>query len=312
MRTKLAILAPLVGLLLVTLTPVVKAASLKAFTEVCNGYFGSAAAPELACAPGGVIGGGVIIPGGSGVGSGFYVPFYLNPNNGAEFSATAEALQDYGVFRGYASIHTKLSFANIYGGVYRAQAAGDMADTWTFTNGVGTGLLNLAFTIDGVTTASSVAVGGQGNQPAVADLSISLRASANGRSQTTSTCCVTSAGTYTLTPGTPGGIAFTYGEPFDVRLVTVVAAYGGFDRLNAPSFYQLDATAAFQHTAVLSGIFVTDLLGNPVDNFVLTAASGTQYPLAVQSPVPLPPSFVLLLGGLGVVGIAVRQRRRIR
>jgi len=301
MYTKLARLSPVLMVLFFAVSPHVDAASISAITQVCSGFYGSASAPQLACGSGDAGGGGGVIVGGSGVGSGINIPFSVNAYGG-ELSATAEALQDYGIFHGYAAIHKRDPYANTFGGVYRARAAGEVLDTWTFTNGVGTGLVNFAFTIDGGGSATFSIVDGQGDESAQADLAILLYMSpANKPNQSATLCCVTSPGTYMLTPGIGNGIRFTYGEPLNVQLLTIVTAGGGYDRLNPPSFYELDAVAAFAHTAILSGIFVTDELGNAVTDFELTAASGTRYPLSANQPVPLPPAFGLLLIGLGIV-----------
>ena len=120
-------------------------------------------------------------------------------------------------------------------------------------------------------------------------------------------CCVTAAGTYVLQPGSGTGLNFIYGEPFDISVLTIVNAGGGFYRLNPPSFFQLDAVASFEHTAILSAILVTDLSGNPIPNFVVTAASGVQYPIGAVT-VPLPAGYGLLLAGCCLVRRLGRRR----
>lgn len=272
------------------------AASLSAETQICNGFFGSAEAPRLNCGSGSAGGTGSVIIGGSGEGSGINVPFSADPYGG-EFSASATALQDYGVFRAHAAIHVVQQSPGPYGGVYRAMAAGEFRDTWTITGGTGAGRFNLAFAIDGATSLTLVSVDGDPGASASATLSMSMSmAPQNQPSQGATLCCVTAAGTYVLLPGTGTGLNFIYGEPFNISVLTIVNAGGGFNRLNPPSFFQLDAVASFEHTAILSAILVTDLSGNPISNFAVSAASGTQFPIAATT-VPLPAGYGLLLAG---------------
>ena len=88
------------------------------------------------------------------------------------------------------------------------------------------------------------------------------------------------------------GLNFTFGVPFDVNVLTVVTAGGGYNVASPPLYYQLDASAAFSDTSRLTGIAATDLSGNPIANITLTAESGTRYPLA--TPVPEPETYGML------------------
>lgn len=282
-------------LALTMLAPAAQAASITAESRFCFGYFGSADKPTLNCGSGGPqgTGGGVII-GGSGVGSGFNVPFRVN--GGSELSASAAALQDYGVFRGYASYHLVDQGPDLFGGVYAANAFGTYTDSWTILGGSGFGRLHLTFTVSGGATAAAFVVDGTGTESASAGLDISVRLNsvfggALGALQT--------GGVYTLAPDGPDAMRFTFGVPFDLSVSHAVYAGGGYNRLNPPEFFQFDANAGFQHTAILTGIAVTDLFGNPIASFSLSAQSGTQYPL-VASVVPLPGGWLLLVSGLAV------------
>ncbi|MEQ8663108.1 MAG: hypothetical protein RLW62_20015 [Gammaproteobacteria bacterium] len=301
--------APLPGaralalLALVALAPTLQAASLSAETRFCFGFTGAVDNPRLNCGSGGPqgTGSGVII-GGSGVGSGINVPFRATGGN--ELSASAAALQDYGVFRGYASYHVVEQGPDVFGGVYAANGWGTFTDTWTIHGGAGFGRLQLTFTVDGGTTASAFVLDGNGSESAASALEISARVDSifgGGLS-------LDSAGTYTLVPNGPDAMRFVFGVPFELSVLHGIYAGGGYDRLDPPSFFQLDASATFQHTSRLTGVAVTDLFGNPIAAFTLTTQSGTQYPLAVPSAVPLPAGLWLLAGGLPVV-LAGRSRR---
>ena len=81
----------------ITFTSTVNAASISAETRICFGYTGSVDRPVLSCSPGTSGGNGGVIIGGSGVGSGINVPFQSD-GFGTELSASAGALQDYGIF----------------------------------------------------------------------------------------------------------------------------------------------------------------------------------------------------------------------
>lgn len=283
------------------LGPAADAASISAESRMCFGFTGSVDNPVLLCQPGGSGGGGAVVIGGSGVGSGINVPFQVI--SGTEFSASAAALQDYGIFRGYAHVHVKDQFPNVFGGVYAANAWGSFEDSWTILGGAGQGQLHLTFTLSGSATANMVVLGGNGSESFGASLQIAVRLN----SGVAGVISPQTGGTYAVSPVAPGAMNFTFGVPFNFGVTHALTAGGGYNRLDPPDFYRLDANASFEHTAILTGIAVTDLFGNPIANFSLTAQSGTQYPLSA-SAVPLPAGLLLLASGVAALRVG-RQRR---
>ncbi len=287
----------------ITFTSTVNAASISAETRICFGYTGSVDRPVLSCSPGTSGGNGGVIIGGSGVGSGINVPFQSD-GFGTELSASAGALQDYGIFRGYAHYHRVEQHGDIFGGVYAANAFGSFEDTWTILGGTGQGRLLLTYTVTGGATADLFIVGGNGSESAGVNLGIGVSLD----SVFGAALSVNTAGTYPLFIDGPDAMLFTFGVPFKLSVNHAVSAGGSYNRLDPPDFFQLDANASFEHTAILSGIAVTDRFGTPIANFSLSAESGTVYPL-VASPVPLPAGIMLLASGVaGLCGVR-RQRR---
>jgi hypothetical protein len=69
------------------------------------------------------------------------------------------------------------------------------------------------------------------------------------------------------------------------------------------------ALADFSHTETLSSIGVTNAFGNPINNFQITASSGTHYDangVQLASAVPEPSSIILCAVGLSLMGWALR------
>jgi hypothetical protein len=290
--------------------PAAEAASINAYAEVCSGYYGYVENPRLACAQGTLGSGGGVIMGGSGVGRGINVPFTVDSYN-SEFSATAAALQDYGVFKGYAAVHVVDQHPDIFGGVYRAQAIGEQDETWTITGGTGLGYLNLAFGVTGSAHTNVFVSGGNGTEGGDAYLVISIYMATSGEpSQSATTDLIRTGGTYAARPAGSGDLTFIFGVPFQLKVSSIVSAGGGYDRFNPPDFFGVDSTAAFHHTSVLSGVGVKDAFGNPVD-FTLTTDSGTRYPISAPidaSAVPEPGTLALF--GLGSIVLSIVLRRR--
>ncbi|MBS3954812.1 MAG: hypothetical protein KGZ88_17810 [Methylomicrobium sp.] len=292
---------------LAILSSTAQAASISAESGVCNGFFGLASAPRLNCGTGNADGDGVAVIGGSGVsgvGSGINVPFRIN-NVNTEFSASAAALQDFGIFHGYANLYVQEQDPGIFGGAYRAYASGEFIDTWTINGGGGLGRLKLGFSLTGGGSVNIVSTGG-GDVNGQADLriSVSLNNLYGGG------IVAQQAGTYDLLPDGPNALIFTFGVPFKLSVSNTVTAGGGYNRLNPPTFFQLDADAFFENTSILSSIAATDIFGNEVPNISLIAESGTHYPLAVPDPtvVPIPGSFALF--GIAVTALGLLRRRR--
>lgn len=287
------------------LAPAASAASLSAETRICVGFTGSASNPQLACAPGSSGGGGTAIIGGSGVGSGINVPFQSD-GFGTEVSASAAVLQDYGVFRGYAHYHKIDQHPDLFGGSYGANAWGSYEDTWTILGGNGQGRLQLTYTVTGDVSADLFVAGGKGTESAGGSLNISVSVD----SVTGGALSLQTGGTYPILPGGPDALLFTFGVPFKLGVIHGLSVGGGYDRLDPPDFFQLDAHASFEHTAILSGVAITDRFGNPITNFSITAESGTQYPLAVGA-VPLPAAMLSFASAFAALSL-VRRRPFMR
>jgi hypothetical protein len=291
---------------LAALSTTAQASSISAESLVCYGYFGSASNPQPACAPGNAGGGGGVVIGGSGVGSGINIPFQTNSSN-SEFSASAAALQDYGIFRGYAHVHVTDQNPGIFGGGAGAQASGEFIEMLTINGGTGQGRLNLGFTLTGSGSANVFSSGGTGTTSGQADLAISVRLN----DVFGGAIVANRGGTYDLPPDGPNALLFTFGVPFKLSVVSVVSAGGGYDRYNPPIFFQADADASFEHTAILSSIAASDIFGNKIPNISLIAESGTHYPLTAPDPtvVPIPGGFPLFGFGAASIGLLGRRRK---
>ncbi len=109
-----------------------------------------------------------------------------------------------------------------------------------------------------------------------------------------------------------GGVAtVTVGVPFDVRFGVELYADVRAMTFGAPAAASMVGDFGRTFTwAGLSGL--TDADGNPVTDFVVTSASGTDYRYAITPPpVQEPPAALLLALGLGVVVAAQRCRAKV-
>ena len=172
----------------------------------------------------------------------------------------------------------------------------------------------MAYTLDGTNSTS-------GAGSSVVQVAISVLDSGALRYQMSNTAYTSSvAGTFVA----PTIFTFTYGQPFQFQFCLGAATGEGiipavlpdsghvstFDcapGFSGPQTGSGSGNAAFFNTLVLSGLTVTDSLGNPVSGAQFTSTSGTQY--GPNGVVPEPGSLLMIVSGL--VLIAARRRKRL-
>lgn len=231
-----------------------------------------------------------------------------------QLTASDEAITNYGEF----GVASSTSF-DISGTAQRAYsfAIGDFGDDITISSPLlngSTGLLSVDYTLDGTITTS-------GAGSAVVQVAINLLNSGASVSQDSITAYTSSvSGTFRA----PTAFTFTFGQPFSFYMCLGAATGQGiipavlptsghvstFDC--APGFSGASTgsgsgSAAFFNTLVLSGLTVTDGLGNLVNGEQFTSASGTQY--GPDGVVPEPGTSTLAIVGLTLL-VSVLFRRR--
>jgi hypothetical protein len=254
--------------------------------------------------------GAEVFPGGSGAGS----EFLANDSDALHHEVIfAGAYQNWGIFGGDAGVDIRADLGNFAEG-WRADAQGVSVEDWTITGGTGVGFLKLGFQLTGsITSGSSL-----GDQFAGATISISVQTNAfppggQGQAGGMSAGGFHGNGLYETDFNWGGPLAFTFGIPVTVRITSTIDA---FTSGNTNGFTGT-AVADFAHTSTLSHIGVTDLFGNPVSNFEITASSGTQYDANgvhfsdTNGAVPEPSAIVLWgIGGLCLTIVSLRRHRR--
>jgi hypothetical protein len=102
----------------------------------------------------------------------------------------------------------------------------------------------------------------------------------------------------------------TLGSPFDIEFrLDAQASLDLAPPVNVP--FSVDGLLAFNNTALLTGLVVTDGLGNPLDDFLLTAESGRTYPPTLPTiEVPEPSPGLLVLAAMALV--QWRGRRSVK
>lgn len=176
-----------------------------------------------------------------------------------------------------------------------------------------TGFLSIHYALDG-----NIFTSGLGNS--VVQVAIDLFDSVSLQDQGTNTAYTSStSGTFAA----PRLFTFTYGQPFRLDLCLgaatgtgiVPAVLSGAGHLTtflcAPGRQGSvigvgTGTADFLNSLTLTGLTVTDNLGNPVSGLQFSSQSGTQY--GPNGAVPEPASVVLLSSGLGIMIVAFRGK----
>jgi hypothetical protein len=256
-----------------------------------------------------VFGGGV----GSGIGESF---LSSEPDSSGHISFSTAAYQDFGIFGGAAAIDFATNRLGATQGV-RVDALGQSLEVWTITGGVGQGFLHFGWLVSG-STLSTASFGGASDAFMTIDVATSFfppLSPFGGNQGELNTGSIHGGGFYEATGNVGGPLAFVFGKPVTVRITSIVDVRtdsGGGDFLGG-------AIADFSHTATLSHIGVTDLFGNPVSDFEITASSGTQYDANgvhfsdTNGAVPEPSSIILWgIGTLFLTVVGLRRRRWAR
>ena len=280
--------------------PAVAHASLVAASSVCVATSSYGTFVGSSCIRGDDLGqsGPGTIPGGSGVGSGV-----------GGFSSSAGALQDYGVFHGYASASGGGIAGRGEGGGATASARGIMDDVLTIQGGTGFGYLTLAWTVSGSSTVD-------GYRGAYANLQMDVQTFASSSQHGSGSLFITQGGVYTI-----AHLPFFFGQPLDLNVSSNVVAASGYDE-GLGGAYAFFAGADFSHTSTLTGITALDVNGRRINGITITSASGTLYPLSPDATppndpgapgdpgtpgqVPEPATWLLLAGGLAAIAVVRR------
>jgi hypothetical protein len=167
-------------------------------------------------------------------------------------------------------------------------------DTFTFTGVGDCGGVPCALTGPG-TIEMQVEVQGSTQNPNGADAGYIMIFNPGSDQNASSNSALST--TNSLVVSQPLSIVFGQPETFTLILFTA----GAFDSFAADESFQVN----YAQTATLVGFQVEDSNGNPVTDFGVTAASGTEYP---DTAVPEPSSVMLLLSVALGIGLVLRRR----
>lgn len=243
--------------------------------------------------------GGAVIPGATGIGVG--LTRHVNePGVIFDVFMNAVGAEDYGVFRASASVNAFGEANSAQSGEsFGAAVEGTDTEQWTITGGTGAGFLELAWTISGSGSRPAAELGG------TASAFLLILATANGESQSID---VTAPGVY---QGAGSLIPFQFNVPFTITFNNEVSA--GFGVTDTSQGLNGSASASFSDTSTLTGVTITDILGNPVSGAKIMSDAGIQFPLTppVETATPEPRSLPLVLAAMASAGLARRWRRQV-
>lgn len=243
--------------------------------------------------------GGAVIPGATGIGAAVSRNF---TEPGIEFDAMMNAVgaEDYGVFRGSASVNVfGVADSASAGDGYGVEVEGTDTEKWTITGGTGAGYLDLSWTIHGSGSLPAAEVGG------TASAFLFILASANGFTQATGD--VVASGVYT---GQGSLIPFQFGVPFTITFTNNVEA--NFGVIDTSQGLAGSASASFADTSTLTGATITDAFGNPITGAIIMSDAGIEFPLTppVETATPEPSSLALVLMVIAAAGLVLNWKRR--
>jgi hypothetical protein len=262
------------------------------------------------------VGGGSVFTGATGVGG--QVTF---GSPGANFlQLLAGATQDFGISRAQVSLLVNETNPGPGEG-YSGNTIGEFKDTWTImpppappaTSLLGKpGSFTLSYTVTGMVSPFNSLPNAAAGFVVVAFLSDGTNTSV----RVTPPAGPIINGVFTSRSALPT----IFGVPFDIDVQTLLSAGYALppgDESPVSGIF----TADFSATATLTGIAAFDQFGNPVSGITITAASGTEFPLAPPAEpgpapgpsVPEPPTLLMMAIGWTAVSVwkaARRQRTR--
>jgi hypothetical protein len=215
---------------------------------------------------------------------------------------------DYGVFKGSADIALYSTASALPRNLnLDSVATGSASDTWLITGGTGIGYMQLTWSVDGTASSFSQSSNGTSGVGTYSDAYFSMDAhiSATTFGSVTlptelSTGAVRESGTYQM----PGRAAFNFDRPINVVFFGSVVAMLGTNAQFASASFSGEAHADFSHTARLTGVEIYDASGLLLRDAVISAESGTLYPLAA---VPEVPGAAMMLLGIGALAFCRRR-----